>query len=59
MYYCSKNNEINVNIYVTIKDLIIRTLMVWAVAERGSMSNGMKDVWPLHCSGMSADFYTL
>ena len=32
--------------------------MVWAVAERGS-GNDNKDVWPLDCSGMSADCCTL
>jgi len=48
-----------VYINVTNWDFIIRTLMSWEVADRGSMNNGNKDGWPLGCSGLSADCCTL
>ena len=40
-------------------DFIMRTSLVWAVAERGSMDNGNKDGLTLDCSGMSAGYCTL
>ena len=40
-------------------DFIMRTSLVWAVAERGSMGNGNIDGQTLDCSGMSAVCCTL
>jgi hypothetical protein len=39
--------------------LLIRNLMAWAVAERGSTNNGNKDGWPPDCSGPNTHGCTL
>ena len=32
---------------------------MWAVTEKGIITNGNEDGWPLNCSGMRADCCTL